>query len=151
MDVSAVRVRSPTYRSRYAIAPLPSQTSLLAKWRTLSAGPVLGSLVTGKKHAKRDHYHIAPRTQSSLAGGSLRRRGADGGQRVQGDRFQLRGQGRRDPRLQQRAVAAVLGAQHLSVGVGARQQVTALVRHYDPDLGVQPRQGGLDGVPQGGQ
>src|SRR5579864_6952227 len=150
MDVSAVRVRSPTYRSRYAIAPQPSQTSLLAKWRTLSAGPVLGSLVTGKKRTKRDHYHIAPRTQSS-PGGSLRRRGSDGGQRVQGGRFQLRGQGRRDPRLQQRAVAAVLGAQHLSVGVGARQQVTALVRHDDPDLGVQPRQGGLDGVPQGGQ
>ena len=36
----AVRVRSPTYRSRYAIAPLPPQTSLSAKCRTLSASPV---------------------------------------------------------------------------------------------------------------
>ncbi len=65
--------------------------------------------------------------------GSLRCRGSQRG------RLQLGGQSRRDPSLQQRAVRHVLGVQHLAVGVGARHQVTAAVRHDYPDLGVEAR------------
>src|SRR5579859_6744874 len=63
--VQAERVRQPTYRFRYAIAPLPPQTSLSAKCRTLSAGAVLAPLVGDKKPAKRDRYHAWTRTLSS--------------------------------------------------------------------------------------
>src|SRR4051794_1126709 len=142
--VQAEQVRQPTYRFRYAIAPQPPQTSLSAKCRTLTARAVLAPLVSDKNRS--DVTTITLDRDTNVRRRLERCRLSRCGLEL--DCLELGGQARRDARLQKGAVLDVLGGQHLTLGVGPRDQVTAAVRHGHPDLDVEPRQGGLDGVAQ---
>src|SRR5205814_10726901 len=70
ITVRAERVRQRTYRSRHGIAPLPPQTSLSAKCRTLSARVVKAPSVNEQEPVKRDRYHAWTWTQSASAASS---------------------------------------------------------------------------------
>src|SRR4051795_11849689 len=151
--VQAEQVRQPTYRFRYAIAPQPPQTSLSAKCRTLTARAVLAPLVSDKNRSDVTTITLDRDTnvRRRLERCRLSRCGLElgglklGGLELDGlelDGLELGGQARRDARLQKSTVLDVLGGQHLTLGVGPRDQVTAAVRHGHPDLDVEPRQGG---------